>query len=83
MFLKTYSGWKLENTKLVELKCDACNNTSEHYVYVHPYGPQLGLIFLKKPLLTKKQYFLACPICRNLTVELTEQQAMSLKEQGQ
>lgn len=79
MFIKQYNGWELENAKTTSFLCSNCNNTTEHFVFVAPYGPQAGLIFLKKPILGARKYFLACPICGNLTKEITKEQALALK----
>ncbi len=69
----------MENSTTQSMKCPNCGNTTEHVVYVHPHGPVVGLIFMKKPLLSMKQYFLACPICSHLTKELTKQQAEAMR----
>lgn len=79
MFLKTNGGWVLENSSTQQMKCPNCRNTTDHVVYVHPYGPQVGLIFLSKPLLSLKKYFLACPVCSHLAKELTKEQAHSMR----
>ena len=79
MFVKASNGWIMENTTTQRMKCVGCANMTEHVVYVHPHGPQVGLIFLSRPLLTMKQYFLACPICSHLAKQLTKEQAQSLR----
>lgn len=80
MFLKQYEGWKMEGTSCRTLKCTHCNNTADHFVYVAPYGPQLGIVFMRKPLVGMRKYFLACPVCGFLAQELTREQAESLRE---
>jgi hypothetical protein len=79
VFFKSQDGWVMENAIPQKMRCPNCSNTSDHLVYVHPYGPQVGLIFLRKPLLSMKQYFLACSICSHLTKELTKEQAQSMR----
>jgi hypothetical protein len=78
MFLRQYNGWALENAATQSRKCLRCGNTTEHFVYVAPHGPQIGFIFASKPLLGARRYFLACPTCSNLTSEITREQAQTL-----
>lgn len=79
MFWTNYwNGWTLKGARTVEQKCCKCGNTGNHFVYVLPKGHQLGLIFLKKPLIGRRQYFLVCPTCAYLARELTKQQAQSM-----
>jgi len=82
MFLKQYSGWELEGAGTVSIRCPHCHNTSEHFVYVAPYGFQLGVIFAAKPLVGKRKYFLACPVCGWLTQEISKEQAYALRKQS-
>ena len=60
-------------------QCPRCGNTSEHRVYIIPHGPQLGLVFLSKPLLGLRKYYLTCPVCGGLTREITKEQALALR----
>ena len=78
MFLKQYKGWRLENSVAQILKCPHCGNTTEHYVNVAPSGPQVGFVFMSRPLLGGKRYFLMCPTCGNATREITKAQAETL-----
>jgi hypothetical protein len=78
MFLKQYEGWHLQNSLTKTLKCTHCGNTTDHFVYVAPHGIQVGLIFMSKPVLGMRKYFLACPTCDHLTRELTKEQAQTL-----
>lgn len=80
MFFQTFDGWVMEGSRTVSQKCTHCGNTSDHFVYVAPKGPQMGLIFRKKPLLGAKSYFLVCSICRYSVRELTKAQAEAMKE---
>jgi sulfatase modifying factor 1 len=75
MFFRDFQGWRLENSATQSLKCSNCGNTTDHYVYVAPIGIQLGAVFLKKPLLGARKHFLACPVCGNLSKELSKSQA--------
>jgi hypothetical protein len=79
MFFKACNGWIMKNSTVERTRCPNCGNTTDHVVYVHPYGPAVGFIFLSKPLLSMKQYFLACPVCSHLTKQLTKEQAQSLR----
>ena len=79
MFIKSRGGWIMKNTTTQRMRCPNCGNTTDHVVYVHPYGPQIGFIFLERPLLSMKQYFLACPVCSHLTKDLTKMQAEALR----
>ena len=78
MFFGRVNGWPLEGADTEVLKCEHCGNTAEHFVYVAPKGIQLGVIFMKKPLLGMKKYFLACPVCGYLPKEITKEQAMAM-----
>ena len=79
MFWKDYKGWPLKGTETVEQQCSNCGNTGEHFVYVMPKGLQFGFVFLKKPLVGKRQYFLACPTCGFMSKELSKKQAQAMK----
>ena len=79
MFWKEYKGWPLEGARTVQEKCVNCGNTADHFVYVTPHGIQLGLVFLKKPLVGKRKYFLACSVCGYLAKEFTEAQAKAMR----
>ncbi len=79
MFWKEYNGWELEGARRIEQKCPNCSNTAEHFVYVVPHGLQLGIVFLKKPLVGKRKYYLACSVCGFLAKELSAQQATAMK----
>lgn len=80
MFFKRAEAWPLEGARTVERKCSNCHNMSQHVVYVVPTGPSLGLIFLKKPLLGRRNYFLTCPVCGTTNQELSKEQAMAMKD---
>ena len=79
MFWKEYKGWELEGARKVQQKCVNCSNTADHFVYVVPSGLQLGLVFLKKPLVGKRKYYLACSVCGYMARELTKEQAATFK----
>lgn len=79
MFIKNYQPIPIKNTKFVELVCSNCNNRTQHRIHEAYYGPQIGLIFLKKPLLSLKKYYLICPICRNATKEISKEQVKANK----
>lgn len=78
MFFQTFNGWELEGTKRQKMKCPNCSHETDHMVAVIPYGPQLGVIFSKKPLAGMRKYRLVCSVCENQTKELTKEQAYSL-----
>ena len=80
MFWMEFKGWVLEGAREVEEKCVNCGNTADHSVYVVPSGLQLGIVFLKKPLVGKRKYYLACSVCGFLARELTKEQAATFKE---
>jgi hypothetical protein len=79
VFFKSGKAWRLEGCSTVARKCSNCGNTTEHVVVVAPRGPQLGLIFLRKPLLGMRKYFLVCPVCSSAEVDLTKEQAYAMK----
>ena len=80
MFWKEYKGWMLEGAKTVQDKCPNCNNTADHFVFVVPSGLQFGLVFLKKPLVGKRKYYLTCSVCGYLAKELTGAQADAMRK---
>lgn len=82
MFFMRGKAWPLEGAQAVQRICSNCNNTSGHVVYVAPHGPQLGLIFLRKPLVGLRKYFLVCPVCGQSSQELTKEQAFAMKAGG-
>lgn len=43
------------------------------------FGPSIGIVFMKTPLLSMKKYYLVCPICTNATQQLTKEQVNALK----
>jgi len=65
-------GWALSGARKVKRTCPHCGNETEHFVYVAPRGIQV-------PLIGKKTYHLACPICGFLAEELTKKQAFAMK----
>ncbi len=77
VFIKNWGGWELEGFKGVELDCPKCHNKTEHAVCAFPVGVTVGLPFFKKPWWSLKKFVLVCPICQNLTKELTKQEAMA------
>lgn len=79
MFFRNYSGWRLEGTNTVEIRCTNCGNTSSHFIYVVPVGFQFGVIFASKPLVGNRKYFLTCPICGNLAKEISREQAEAMR----
>lgn len=80
MFFTRYTGWELEGTSTTALTCGHCGNVSEHAVYVMPVGPQFGLIFLRRPLIGARKYYLACRVCGAFARELTKAQADAMRE---
>ena len=82
MFYKKYNGWPQEKSDTLPLKCPHCGNICEHYVYIAPHGIQLGIIFMRKPLISAKQYFIACSTCHYLSKEITKQQAESMRRRA-
>lgn len=80
MIIRTSDGWNLGEANTGSEKCGNCSNTITPVVYVRPFGPQIGLAFLKKPLISRKQYFLICPICSAIANELTKELAHKLVE---
>jgi hypothetical protein len=79
MFLRQFNGWREENAMTQTIKCPNCGNTTEHYLYVAPHGIQLAFVFMSKPLVGAKKYYLACPKCDHLTKELSKEQAQVLR----
>ena len=79
MFLQNFQTWPLEGAKTVTAECPYCNNTSEQYVCVAPYGPQVGIVFRKKPVAGMKKYWLACPVCNRAVKKITKEQAKALQ----
>lgn len=78
MFIKNWEATPVENTKKVPMNCAQCNNFSEHEVYEAPqFG--VGILFMKKPLLAIKKYYLVCPTCHNPAKELSGEQARAYK----
>lgn len=79
MFLRQFHGWPQDDSTTQPLKCPNCGNTTDHFVYVAPHGFQVGFVFMKKPLLGARKYFLACPTCTHLTKELSKEQAEAMR----
>ena len=82
MFFKTYYPTIVENTKQFTLICPHCGNKSIHQIYEFYEGPCIGFIFLSKPLIASKRYYLICQICNNPTKELTVQQVQNSRGNG-
>ena len=80
MYFRSNYNNPVDNTKTVKLQCRRCNNEAENQVYEEYYGPRIGLIFLKKPLLSLRRYFLVCPICHTPAKEITKEQMQALKK---
>lgn len=78
MFIKEYSDSILKNTRTIKIKCLNCNNESEHVICIH-HKMGVGFIFLKDPILSLKKYYLVCPICSNISKELTKEQVDSYR----
>lgn len=81
MFIKNYQATLVKKTKTFELICSNCKNKTKHQIYEAYRGPQIGFIFLKKPLLSLKKYYLVCPTCGNATKEITKEQVKANKIQ--
>lgn len=82
MFWRGFTGWAQEDSTTQSLKCPNCGNTSDHYVYVEPYGLQLAFIFMERPLLGMKKYFLACSKCDHKTKEISKEQAEVMRKES-
>jgi len=80
MFIKNWEVQIIENTKTVQKYCNICDNDSEHVICVEYYGPSVGLIFLSKPLLSMKRYWLVCPICKQGDQEISKDQVEAYKK---
>jgi len=80
MFRREFNGWAQEESNTQQMKCPNCWNTTDHYVYVAPHGIQVRILFLRKPLLGARKYFLACPNCNHLTKELSKEQALAMRK---
>lgn len=79
MFIKTYNANPVKDIEPIKMNCPNCNNKSDHQVYENYYGPQIGIIFMKKPLLSKKQYLLVCTICESVNKQISKEQVESFK----
>lgn len=79
MFFVTPQGKVLKGTKTVSKKCEHCGNTTDHFVWKQPHGPQIGFIF-NPNMLGMKKYYLVCPTCNAAERELTKEQAYAMKE---
>ena len=79
VFLKSWDTPVVDGTKTVSLVCTHCNNQTEHQVRVVYFGPSIGIVFMKTPLLSMKKYYLVCPTCANATQQLTKEQVNALK----
>jgi len=82
MFFKTYYPNIVENTKQFIIACPHCGNKSIHQIYEFYKGPCIGFIFLNKPLIASKKYYLVCQICNNPSKELTVEQVQSSRGTG-
>ncbi len=79
MFFKDFQGWAQDQSNTLSVRCPNCGNTCDHYIYVAPYGIQIGVIFMKRPLLSLKKYFLLCSTCDFVNREISKQQAESMR----
>ncbi len=79
MFIKNWKAQVVENTKTIKKHCDICDNESEHSICVEYYGPSVGLIFMSKPLLSMKRYWLVCSICKQGNQEISKEQVEAYK----
>ena len=78
MWFRSSNAWKVEGASTVTRMCPRCHNTNEHELYVEPFGPALQFIWMKKPLLSAKRYFLTCPVCQERGIRLTKEQVRAL-----
>ena len=77
-----YIYWKVDGMRTVRMKCPNCSNTTDHFVMGANTGFHLGFIFQSaRTRLGIKKYFLTCPICRNMTKELTKSELEYLKKE--
>lgn len=80
MHISGVEPYKVENSGTVEMKCPTCNKTSHHYMVGAVVGPNLGFFWLpNKYHLGYRKYWLACPICNNISKELSSSEATVLK----
>ena len=80
MFIKTQSTIiPIKNTTKLKMVCTNCNNDVEHEIFEEPYGFCVGIVFLKRPLLSLRRYWFVCPICKNGTKQLTKEQVNAYK----
>lgn len=72
MIISGRKGYKIHSAKDQEILCDNCNNLSMHEVFAFPKGVQLKFIWMPQRLgVGLRDYYLKCPICDNLTKQLT------------
>lgn len=79
MFIKNWGISPVANTSKLNILCDNCNNEAENEIFEEPYGINVGLIFMKKPLLSLKRYWFVCPVCKSGTKQLTKEQVKAYK----
>lgn len=81
MFIKNWETEIVEGTPAVERDCELCNTFCENFIITHYYGPSIGLIFMKKPLLSMKKYYFICSTCKRANMELTKEQVNAYKKE--
>lgn len=79
MFIKTWETPIVKNTRTIKRYCANCDNDSDHDIRVRYYGINVGIVFMKTPLLSLKQYLLVCPICSSINDEFTKEQVNAYK----
>jgi len=64
--------------------CNNCGNKTEHVLVDQPYGLKIGLPFTKRPWLsTHRAYALSCPICGDVSMRISKDEAQALIRRGQ
>lgn len=79
MFIKAWETPVVKNTETIKRHCGNCDNNSEHEIRVQYYGLNVGVIFMKTPLLSLKKYLVVCPICSSANLELSKEQMQAYK----
>lgn len=79
MFIKNWESTIIQDTIDVEMTCPQCNNRTIHKIHKIPIVG-LGFVFSKRPFIAKNKYAFVCPICSNITKEITKDQLSSLRK---
>lgn len=80
MYISGRKGYPINSAKTKEILCTNCKNLSDHEVFAFPKGLQLKFIWMPQRMgVGLRDYFLKCPICDNLTEQLTLADVNELK----